>query len=404
MMKWIKKNPYLTAGIGVLLLLIIGIVICSVWKIPMENLLVERPSYGDANKQLQFYVQDQDGEESSVILEIHPRHYMEEEARERFEACYEAMLTHILGKNTDTKQVCEKLNLSKVEGFEDLNVMIYPGESFCITSEGDINWDQIEENRYDTCLYLTISYESWIENYKIPITLVKTEQVMQMDVQRYLGKLEQVSYQQSELELPDSFNGKKISYYTKVDSNGIMGIGMVVLCFIFFLWYREKAIKREEEKVRREQLEYDYPELISKFLIYMKAGMSVRKTWQKIVEDYKKQKKKSGQRYIYEEMAITLQDMELGLGERKAYLKFGKRCGQQSLIRFGSLLEQNLRKGTTGITNLLEAERIQALEHRKQEIKAAGEVAGMKLLMPMMLLFGLVMIMIMVPSFMAFGI
>jgi uncharacterized membrane protein len=44
------------------------------------------------------------------------------------------------------------------------------------------------------------------------------------------------------------------------------------------------------------------------------------------------------------------------------------------------------------------------LEERKRQVRAEGELAGTRLMMPMMVLFALVLMIIMVPSLMAFGI
>lgn len=403
MKNWVKQNGYYLSASGILIFVIIGVCVCQIWKIPLDDQVIERPSYGESEKVIQFYVEDQEGEEASVALTIQPKQYTEEEARKRIQDCYEALLSYVIGDNPDSRHISGNLILSAPEGYEDMNVMIYPSDTEYISTEGELLSENLRSESTETSLYISIACGTLQEQYELPLILLKTENSSNLDAQTYLNKLEEDTFQQSKLELPSLINGKRYSYYTKVDSSSVLGIGAILLAGLFALWYRKRAQIKEENKLRREQLEYDYPELLSKFLIYLKAGMSVRKTWQKLVEDYNKQKKKKGKRYIYEEMAITLHEIELGLGERQAYLAYGKRCGQQSLIRFGSLLEQNLRKGTSGIMNLLEAERIQALEHRKQEIKAAGEVAGIKLMMPMMVLFTLVMMIIMVPSFMSFG-
>ena len=69
-------------------------------------------------------------------------------------------------------------------------------------------------------------------------------------------------------------------------------------------------------------------------------------------------------------------------------------------MRFSSIITQNIRKGSEGILNILEQEASQALVERKQEALKRGEVAGTKLLFPMMLMLGLVMAIIMIPAFM----
>ena len=70
-------------------------------------------------------------------------------------------------------------------------------------------------------------------------------------------------------------------------------------------------------------------------------------------------------------------------------------------MRFASVVTQNLRKGAEGILAILEKEASDSLVERKQAALRRGEVAGTKLLFPMMIMLGLVMGIIMVPAFMS---
>ena len=64
-------------------------------------------------------------------------------------------------------------------------------------------------------------------------------------------------------------------------------------------------------------------------------------------------------------------------------------------------MTQNLRKGTRGLGLLLEQEAADAFEERKNLAKKYGEEAGTKLLLPMMIMFGIVVAVIMVPAMMS---
>jgi len=71
-------------------------------------------------------------------------------------------------------------------------------------------------------------------------------------------------------------------------------------------------------------------------------------------------------------------------------------------LKLGSLLEQNIKKGSTGMAQVLDGERVQALENRRRQIRSSGEAAGTQLMMPMMIMFILVMAIIMVPALSSF--
>ena len=98
---------------------------------------------------------------------------------------------------------------------------------------------------------------------------------------------------------------------------------------------------------------------------------------------------------------ITCHEIESGVGEARAYERFGERCGLHRYRKFCSLLVQNLRKGTRGLVQLLEEEVSDAFEERKNLAKKSGEEAGTKMLFPMMMMFGIIIVIIMVPAFLS---
>ena len=106
--------------------------------------------------------------------------------------------------------------------------------------------------------------------------------------------------------------------------------------------------------------------------------------------------------YAYEEMRIACQEMKSGIAETAAYERFGRRCGIPLYGKFSTLLTQNLRKGSTRLGPLLKEESRLAFEERKNTAKKAGEEAGTKLLLPMVMMLCVVMLMILLPAFITF--
>ena len=107
---------------------------------------------------------------------------------------------------------------------------------------------------------------------------------------------------------------------------------------------------------------------------------------------------------IYEEMQRTSFEIKNGMGEERAYERFGERCGGYRYRKFGNLLAQNLRKGSRGLTVLLAQEVEESYEERKSEVRKYGEEAGTKLLLPMVLMMGIIMAILIVPAVLSFQI
>lgn len=127
----------------------------------------------------------------------------------------------------------------------------------------------------------------------------------------------------------------------------------------------ENQKKKEKKKRESEEMRRDYPQIINRFSLYIGAGMSVRNAWQRITEDYRKNKERTGRRKAYEEMIYTENQMKNKAAESECYEEYGIRCGLSVYRRFGTLLSQNLRKGSKGLSELLKRETGEMFEERK---------------------------------------
>ncbi len=178
----------------------------------------------------------------------------------------------------------------------------------------------------------------------------------------------------------------------------ILGLGISVSVLLVLL---EKQKEKEEKQKRLTQMERDYAEIISKLTLLLGAGMTVKSVWKKIVEDYERQKPLQGSRFAYEEMANTYREMQSGVPEAECYEHFGRKCELNVYRKLGTVLSQNLRRGTKGLTGLLSVEVVQANEDRKQRAKRLGEEAGTKLLLPMFLMLAIVLVIVIIPAFLS---
>ena len=177
---------------------------------------------------------------------------------------------------------------------------------------------------------------------------------------------------------------------------GILLLGGVMIVFQFTA---EKQKQKEQRKKEIRQMQFDYPQLINKFSLYIGAGMTVRRAWIQIVKEYDKEKHYLGERTVYEEMRYTMNELKNGRPESECYEAFGRRCESPVYRKFGMLLSQNLRKGTKGLTNLLQREAQEAFEERKNMAKKLGEEAGTKLMIPLFLMLAVVFVIVTVPAF-----
>jgi tight adherence protein C len=119
--------------------------------------------------------------------------------------------------------------------------------------------------------------------------------------------------------------------------------------------------------------------------------------------DYEKSLKGGGQvREGYEVIAKACHEMEKGVSELDAYVHIGQNTPEIRYKTFSTLLVQNMRKGSRELTGILEREAAEAFEERKKQARILGEQAGTKLMFPMLLMLGVVLVILMVPAYMSF--
>ncbi len=211
---------------------------------------------------------------------------------------------------------------------------------------------------------------------------------------------ERITDGERDVMLPDTVSGNEVRYVNrsyKKDYNACY-LCLFVICLLPVLWRRER---QEQLKERENQLLLAYPELVNKVMLLLSAGLTVRGSLERICAEYRDRIRKGGERkYVYEEVCFSVQEMEHGMSETMALESFGKRCRLLPYLRFASMMNQNIRKGSEGLIGLLEVEAVEAFEKRKEQVKIMGETAGTKLLLPMILMLGVVMVIIVVPAFM----
>lgn len=211
---------------------------------------------------------------------------------------------------------------------------------------------------------------------------------------------EETPYAGKKVQLPDVVSGVNVRYENPEYEKDFSAfyLGLFAICLLPLLWRRQR---QEKLKERDSQLLYDYPELVNKLMLLLSAGLTVRGCFERMGGEYKKRLEEEGERrYVYEEICFSFQEMQNGISEAKAIEEFGRRCRQLPYLRFASMMNQNIRKGSEGLIRLLEMDALEAFEKRKEQVKVMGETAGTKLLVPMILMLGVVMAIIVIPAFM----
>ena len=312
---------------------------------------------------------------------------------------YEELVTEFLGKNDSLDNITDSVNL--ISGMEDgIAVEWELTEQDYIDYSGNIRWENVTSHE-DTEIKAILSVGDFSQCFILPLTLNKEEQNKSYLAYDELNTIiESFPEYEKKIELPDYLAGKQVQFYKEKEKGTLIYLIIAFAAAAIIFVAKEKETDKKLEQ-RRRQLETDYATIVNKLTILQGAGMTLLSAWDKIILDYDKDERK---RYAYEEMKYARNKMKAGYSETASYLEFGRRCGIHSYIKFANLLEQNIKKGTKGLGNILNTEAREALEERKALARKKGDEAGTKLLFPMGIMLIISIVMIMVPALMTINV
>lgn len=368
---------------------------------------LQRNTYGEGSESKELVVKSAQGETAEIEVEVEERKYTEKETEKMFERCISKLEKKILGENKSLNHIEKDMNLVTELSGEEVDIAWELDRYDVMNIYGELKTQEAQTDGTMVQLRAVLTYQA---NPAMQAVYECTAMIYPEDAGAngtFRGQvLEAIEHEnvntdtKEEMRLPEKIGETSVKYFEQMEQRGIVLLCMTVLIGILLVAL-QKQREAEAKQERKQQMIRDYPEIMNKLTLLLGAGMIVRKAWKKIVDDYETEKEQWGTRYAYEEMKQTVFEMESGISEVESYERFGRRCQVQQYMKLGTLLSQNLRKGTKGLSKILKMEALQAFEERKARAKRLGEEAGTKLLFPMFLMLGIVLVIIIVPAFMS---
>lgn len=340
-----------------------------------------------------------EGEKKEITVQIPRQKYTWKQREKKFREAKEYVNNTYLGRNSSAEKIEKPLNLISTIPDSVIEVEWKLGNDGLIQTDGSITNDGLEKP-VQTEITVVFRYDKTEERVTKQLTVLPRkrtqDELFWKEWQRQLEEKQLESQTEKYLELPSVVQGEEIEYQEKyISKRSLLFAGIFIFPVLLILGEEEKL--RKEISRREKELHMDYPEFVEQFALLIGAGLTVKETWKRIARDYEE---KGGERhYVYEEMLVSIREMENGFAEAQAYELFGKRTGLMQYMKFCTLLVQNLRKGSSDLLKLLDYEVADAFRERKENAKTLGEEAGTKLLMPMMLMLIVVFVIILYAAF-----
>ncbi|PKM88781.1 MAG: type II secretion system protein [Firmicutes bacterium HGW-Firmicutes-12] len=180
-------------------------------------------------------------------------------------------------------------------------------------------------------------------------------------------------------------------------SNAELDAVIVMFCLtmtigLFFLpdYELQKRIKR-----RRLLLQAEFPDFLNKMTLLLGAGMTVPRSWEKIVRDSEKKTP------LNKELHKSLFDIQAGNSILQAYEGFARRCRVPEINKFVTLILQNMKKGNAELVLILRVQAAECWETRKLTARKMGEESSTKMLFPLLLMLIAILLIVSAPAILA---
>lgn len=367
--------------------------------------ILKRNPWGQRDAVYEFYAEGLEEGAVDLTVTVPSRRLSPEEFHERMPEISESLLSGILGSNVSLDQIRTDLELPEELPGYGIQVAWESERPELLSSMGLLNQEGlwgVDPSRGETfSLMAELSCGEEKELVTVPITVLPEEMTQGERLAERIDGLALEDMENETVRLMEEFEGVPITYRRKGRfQNAVLLVlgGVLAAC----LWMKEKNDEQLQKKRREESLTAAYPDLVSGFLVLTGAGYSIRQAWKKTVQD-RKQSETLPFSEVYQEMQVTLNQMETGTPEAFAYVWFGKRCGLRCYTRFSGILESSLRTGGSSLRSLLEPEMEEAFKIQADLARRKGEEASTKLLLPMFGMLGIVMVMVTAPAFFSLG-
>lgn len=401
-----KRNRYfLVFGVGIIgIVSAVGFYLCS----RIEGTLVEgaqliRNEWGAGDYEVTLLAKTREWSREIPFF-VEERKFTKEEIKILADRLQMELPRLMKKENQNLEHVTGDLNLpSYVTGYP-FHLIWSSTDNERIADTGRVNREGISKEGIQVTLTALAVYEREQLQFIYEVTLLpevlNKENAFFKLLNKELQEAEHKAETSNIIELPLSLNGEEIQWKEVRQSNKFWILLVIVSGSLFVCWKVSYERKKSCEK-KKKQLLMDYSGFVSKFRLYLAAGLTVKNTFLKMTDDYAGEEKQK--HYLYKEMKTACHQFENGMMEERVYQEFGRRCEEMRYRRFGSLLSVHLKQGNSQLLLLLEKEAESALEDRRNLAKKAGEEAGTKLLIPMMLMLIVVMFLILLPAYFNFN-
>ncbi|MDR2486753.1 MAG: hypothetical protein LBD12_02190 [Clostridiales Family XIII bacterium] len=312
-----------------------------------------------------------------------------EEAEAAMRVILKRLPKSIRGENASIRAVTSDLTLPGEDGDSGAEIAWESDREEVISSEGNVNFIAGKPGD-EVLLTAHIRLADILETLRIRVRLGVPPK--EHDFTRDLeGKLDaligslNMSTEGRALKLPErTEDGVSLIWRTPADRSVLFALALLAV-FGLFIYRGRYSVVRKAVRELREGMKRDFPDFIAKLLLMLNAGLVVTSAVARIADDYRQRRRKGEERHFYEELlAMDTRMRAAGTSLVAEFADMAVRSGQREIMRFSSILSDNIDKGSALADKLAQEEQALRLLRRKAAEEHA-HIAETKLTFPMAL-------------------
>ena len=171
-----------------------------------------------------------------------------------------------------------------------------------------------------------------------------------------------------------------LSFAALLGGEAALMIAGIVILFVMAIWNLCMSKMKEAVAKRRDECVLEFPNMVSKLSLLINSGMVLREAWYLVANG------KEGP--LYELMKKACECMDNGESDAAAIHKFGVLSDSVEIKKFTSAMVQGIEKGNSELADFLVSQAAELWAHKRQLALQQGEIAAGKLIIPLGLMFG----------------
>lgn len=403
---FLKQGRILLTEAVIIILLVIVLILGTIFA--PKDMVLKRNLFGEGTKEVTVSLKEKK-KRKKITYRLREQELSSAQIDKIYTEFFRQLKKEMAGKNSGLEKVTTALSFPESLDGYPFKITYEFLEDGYIWLDGTLNEKEQSKLRkgesYTTTLTVKASYWKYEQSRKYTVRIFAKPDTVQhglfYKVEQYLKKKEAQSRYEEEVKLPASYGKVRI----RADQNGFGNWGVLLLILavgIFIPIHNYFKLRDAGEKCQLEA-ERDFHIIVHLLTLYMGAGLSFFSAIRRIGRNYQKQKDRDGQKkYAFERILLMEQQMNNGVSQKEACYNWGMQFKTSSYQKLSLILIQSFTKGARDAAMLMETEEREAFSKRVDKAKKEGEEASTRLLFPMILLLGEVMLLVMYPALIRF--